>query len=69
VPRPSLANQQPRTLPHDRIQGKRESICLPDADPREKVLYKAELSEQGEGIMPRTWPRRSRQPAGTPPNL
>jgi hypothetical protein len=36
---------------------------------REKELYKAPLSEQGQGIMPNTWPRRSRQPAESLPNL
>jgi hypothetical protein len=69
TPRPSPTNQRPRTLPHDRIQGKREGICLPDAGPRGKVLYKAKLSEQGEGITLRTPPPRSQQPAESLPNL
>jgi hypothetical protein len=69
APRPSPTNQRPRTLPHDRIQGKREGMCLPDAGPRGKVLYKVKPSEQGKGITPRTPPPRSRQPAEPLPNL
>jgi hypothetical protein len=36
---------------------------------REKALYKAPSSEQGRRITPKTWPRRSRQPAELLPNL
>jgi hypothetical protein len=36
---------------------------------RGKALYKAPLSEQGQRMMPRTPPRRSRQPAESLPNL
>jgi hypothetical protein len=64
TPRPSPTNQRPITLPHDRIQGKREGICLPDAGPRGKVLYKAKLSEQGEAITL----RMRRRGAGSRPN-
>jgi hypothetical protein len=36
TPRPDSTNQRPRSLPHKRIRGKREGICLPDAGPRGK---------------------------------
>jgi hypothetical protein len=39
-----------KSLPHERIRGKREGICLPDARPKgEKVLYKVQLSEGDRG--------------------
>jgi hypothetical protein len=41
------------------------SRCRPGG----KALYKVPLSEQGEGITPRTPPPRSRQPAESLPNL
>jgi hypothetical protein len=37
-----------RSLPHERIRGKRESICLPDAGPRgERHFIKLQSSGQG----------------------
>jgi hypothetical protein len=62
-----------RSLPHERIRGKREGICLPDAGPKgEKVLYKVQLSEEdregpedhAEDAAARSW-----QPGSRPPNL
>jgi hypothetical protein len=41
----------------------------PRCQSREKTLYKAPSSEQGQRIMPKTWPRRSQQPAESLPNL
>jgi hypothetical protein len=39
-----------KSLPHERIRGKREGICLPDADPKgEKALYKGPLSDEDRG--------------------
>jgi hypothetical protein len=39
-----------RSLPHERIRGKREGICLPDAGPKgENARYKVQLSEGDRG--------------------
>jgi hypothetical protein len=47
-----------KSLPHERIRGKREGICLPDAGPKgEKALYKVQLSEEGQKITPKTQSR------------
>jgi hypothetical protein len=48
----TLGLHQPasRSLPHERIRGKREGICLPDAGPRgERRFIKLLLSGQGPG--------------------
>jgi hypothetical protein len=37
---PRLDQSASRSPPHERIRGKREGICLPDAGPKEKPLYK-----------------------------
>jgi hypothetical protein len=62
-----------KSLPHKRIRGKREGICLPDAGPRGKMRFikchhHTRIGE-GQKIMPKTQPRRSRQPDSRPPNL
>jgi hypothetical protein len=39
-----------KSLPHERIRGKREGICLQDAGPKgEKALYKVQSSEEDRG--------------------
>jgi hypothetical protein len=39
-----------KSLPHERIRGKREGICLPDAGPKgEKALYKVQSSDKDRG--------------------
>jgi hypothetical protein len=62
-----------KSLPHERIRGKREGICLPDAGPRGKRCFikchRQTRTEEGQKIMPKTQPRRSRQPDSRPPNL
>jgi hypothetical protein len=62
-----------RSLPHERIQGKREGICLPDASPKgEKTLYKVQLSEEDRGDPEdhaEDAAARSQQPGSRPPNL
>jgi hypothetical protein len=62
-----------RSLPNERIRGKRKGICLPDTGPRgEKVLYKVQLLE-GDGCGPGDHAKdaaaRSRQLGSRPPNL
>jgi hypothetical protein len=61
------------SLPHERIRGKREGICLPDAGPRgERRFIKCNRQtriEEGQKITPKTQPRESRQPDSQPPNL
>jgi hypothetical protein len=53
-----------KSLPHERIRGKREGICLPDADPRGKrrfiKCHCQTRTEEGQKIMPMTQPWRSR---------
>jgi hypothetical protein len=47
---PGLHQPASRSLPHERIRGKREGICLPDAGPRgERRFIKLLLSGQGPG--------------------
>jgi hypothetical protein len=47
---PELHQPASRSLPHERIQGKREGICLPDAGPRgEGAFIKLPLLGQGPG--------------------
>jgi hypothetical protein len=62
-----------KSLPHERIRGKREGICLPDAGPREeKALYKVQLSGRnrgGPGDHAEDAAAGSRQPVSRPPNL
>jgi hypothetical protein len=62
-----------KSLPHERIQGKREGICLPDAVPWGKrrfiKCHRQMRTEEGQKITPKTQPRRSRQPGSRPPNL
>jgi hypothetical protein len=62
-----------KSLPHERIRGKREGICLPDAGPRGKRHFikcrRETRTEKGQKITPKTPPRRSRQPNSRPPNL
>jgi hypothetical protein len=62
-----------KSLPHERIRGKREGICLPDANPRGKgrfiKCYHQTRTEEGQKITPKTQPLRSRQPDSQPPNL
>jgi hypothetical protein len=62
-----------RSLPHERIRGKREGICLPDAGPKgEKALYKAQLSEGDRGgpeDHAEDTAARNQQPGSRPPNL
>jgi hypothetical protein len=56
-----------RSLPHERIRGKREGICLPDAGPKgEKALYKVHYqkrTEEGQKITPKMQPRGAGSPA------
>jgi hypothetical protein len=62
-----------KSLPHERIQGKREGICLRDASPRGKrrfiKCHRQTRTEKGQKITPKTQPQRSRQPDSRPPNL
>jgi hypothetical protein len=62
-----------RSLPHERIRGKRKGICLPDAGPKgEKALYKVQLSEGDRGGLEdhvKDASAGSRQPGSQPPNL
>jgi hypothetical protein len=62
-----------KSLPHERIRGKREGICLPDTGPRGKrrfiKCHRQMRTEEGQKITPKTQPRRSRQPGSRPPNL
>jgi hypothetical protein len=62
-----------KSLPHERIRGKREGICLLDAGPRGKRHFikcrRQTRIEEGQKITPKTPPRRSRQPDSRPPNL
>jgi hypothetical protein len=64
------ANESP---PHERIRGKREGICLPDAGPRGERRFikccRQTRTEEGQKITPKAQPRRSRQPDSRPPNL
>jgi hypothetical protein len=62
-----------KSLPHERIRGKRKGICLPDAGPRGKRRFikcnRQTRTEQGQKITSKMQPRRSRQPDSRPPNL
>jgi hypothetical protein len=62
-----------KSLPHERIRGKREGICLPEAGPRGErrfiKCHRQTRTEGGQKITPKTQPRRSRQPNSRPPNL
>jgi hypothetical protein len=62
-----------RSLPHERIRGKREGICLLDAGPKgEKALYKVQLSEGDRGgpeYHAKDTAAGSQQPGSHPPNL
>jgi hypothetical protein len=53
-----------KSLPHERIRGKREGICLPDTGPRGKRRFikccRQTRIGQGQRITPKTQPRRSR---------
>jgi hypothetical protein len=55
-----------KSLSHERIRGKREGICLPDAGPRGKRRFikccHQTRTEEGQKITPKTQPRRSQQP-------
>jgi hypothetical protein len=68
-----LHQPEGRSLPHERIRGKREGICLPDASPRgQKALYEAPLPEEdrgGPGDHAEDAAAGSRQPGSRPPNL
>jgi hypothetical protein len=59
-----------RSLPHERIRGKRDGICLPDAGPRGKRRFIKcncqEGTEVGQEITPKTQPRGA---GSRPPNL
>jgi hypothetical protein len=82
---PRQERQRPRTGVTSATTGLSQSAIKdssPRRDPRQKggdmpprcrfrgkALYKAPLSEQGQRIMPRTPPPRSRQPAKPLPNL
>jgi hypothetical protein len=50
-----------KSLPHERIRGKREGICPPDAGPRGKRCFIKcncqKRTEEGQKIMPKTQPR------------
>jgi hypothetical protein len=62
-----------KSLHHERIQGKREGICLLDAGPRGKrrfiKCYRHTRTEEDQKITPKTQTQRSRQPESQPPNL
>jgi hypothetical protein len=46
-----LHQQTSRSLPHERIRGKREGICLPDAGPRgERRFIKCHHQRRREGL-------------------
>jgi hypothetical protein len=52
-----------KSLPHERIRGKREGICLPDAGPRGKRRFikcnRQKRTEEGQKITPKTQLRRA----------
>jgi hypothetical protein len=62
-----------KSLPHERIRGKREGICPPDAGSKgEKALYKVQLPEGNRGgpeEHAKDAAAGSRQPRSRPPNL
>jgi hypothetical protein len=68
-----LHQPESKSLPHKRIRGKREGICLPDAGPRGKMRFikcnRQARTEEGQKITPKMQPRRSQQPDSRPPNL